>query len=73
MVGIHQIFNCVEGDDGDPQGEATAWLDLGDIQLASGQADAARRCWERSRALLAEIPGADLSGASDRLGNIGCS
>jgi len=58
---------------GDPQGEATAWLDLGDIQLASGQADAARRCWERSRALLAEIPGADLSGASERLGNIGCS
>jgi DNA-binding SARP family transcriptional activator/tetratricopeptide (TPR) repeat protein len=56
---------------GDPQGEATAWLDLGDIQLASGQPDAARRCWERSRALLAEIPGADLSGASRRLGNIG--
>ncbi len=58
---------------GDPQGEATAWLDLGDIQLASGQPDAARRCWERSRALLAEIPGADLSGASQRLGKIGCS
>ncbi len=58
---------------GDPQGEATAWLDLGDIQLAAGQPDAARRCWERSRALLAEIPGADRSGASERLGNIGCS
>jgi tetratricopeptide (TPR) repeat protein len=58
---------------GDPQGEANAWLDLGDIQLASGQPDAARRCWERSHALLAEIPGADLSGASGRLGNIGCS
>ena len=58
---------------GDPQGEAAAWLCLGDIQLASGQADAARGCWERSRALLAEIPGADLSGASGRLGNIGCS
>ena len=56
---------------GDPQGEATAWLDLGDIQLASGQPDAARRSWERSRALLAEIPGADLNGASRRLGNIG--
>ncbi len=56
---------------GDPQGEAAAWLCLGDIQLASGQADAARRCWERSRALLTGIPGADLSGASGRLGNIG--
>jgi DNA-binding SARP family transcriptional activator/tetratricopeptide (TPR) repeat protein len=56
---------------GDPQGEANAWLDLGDIELASGQPDAARRCWERSRTLLAAIPGADLSGASGRLGNIG--
>jgi tetratricopeptide (TPR) repeat protein len=58
---------------GDPQGEATAWLDLGDIQLASGQRDAARLSWERSRVLLAGIPGADLSGACGRLGNIGCS
>jgi DNA-binding SARP family transcriptional activator/tetratricopeptide (TPR) repeat protein len=58
---------------GDPQGEAAAWLDLGDIQLAAGQADAARRSWERSRALLAAIPGADLSAASGRLGNSGCS
>jgi len=58
---------------GDPQGEAAVWLCLGDIQLASGQRDAARGCWERSRELLAGIPGADLSGASGRLGNIGCS
>jgi DNA-binding SARP family transcriptional activator/tetratricopeptide (TPR) repeat protein len=58
---------------GDPHGEANAWLDLGDIQLAAGRADAARRCWERSHALLAGIPGADLSGASARLGNIGCT
>jgi tetratricopeptide (TPR) repeat protein len=58
---------------GDPQGEAAAWLALGDIQLASGLPDAARRSWERSRALLAEIPGADLSGASGRLGNIECT
>ena len=58
---------------GDPQGEAAAWLALGDIQLASGQQDAARRSWERSRALLAEVPGADLSGASGRLGNIECT
>ena len=58
---------------GDPQGEANAWLDLGDIQLASGRLDAARPCWERARALLAQIPGADLSGASGRLGNIGCT
>ena len=56
---------------GYPQGEANTWLDLGDIQLASGQPDAARCCWERSRALLAGIPGADLSRASGRLGNIG--
>jgi len=48
-------------------------LDLGDIQLAAGQPDAARRSWEQSRALLAEIPGADLSAASGRLGNIGRS
>jgi DNA-binding SARP family transcriptional activator len=58
---------------GDPQGEATAWLDLGDIRLASGQAEAARRCWECAYALLAEIPGGDLSGAKGRLGNIGCA
>ena len=58
---------------GDPQGEANTWLDLGDIQLASGQPDAARRCWERSRGLLTEIPGADMSGPSGRLGNIGCT
>jgi tetratricopeptide (TPR) repeat protein len=56
---------------GDPHGEAAAWLDLGDIQLAAGRDDAARRCWERALAMLAEIPGADLSGARGRLGNIG--
>jgi tetratricopeptide (TPR) repeat protein len=56
---------------GDPQGEATAWLDLGDIQLASGQPDAARRSWERSRALLAEIPGADMTGAISRINRHG--
>jgi DNA-binding SARP family transcriptional activator len=58
---------------GYPQGEANTMLDLGDIQLAAGQPAAARRSWERSRALLAEIPGADLSAASGRLGNIGRS
>ena len=58
---------------GYPQGEANTMLDLGDIQLAAGQPDAARRSWEQSRALLAEIPGADLSAASGRLGNIGRS
>ena len=53
---------------GDPQGEATSWLHLGDVQLAAGQPDAARRSWEQALALLAQIPGADTSEASGRLG-----
>jgi DNA-binding SARP family transcriptional activator/tetratricopeptide (TPR) repeat protein len=52
---------------GDPQGEATSWLHLGDVQLAAGQPDAARRSWERALTLLAQIPGADTGEASGRL------
>jgi DNA-binding SARP family transcriptional activator len=52
---------------GDPQGEATSLLDLGDIQLASGQPGAAESSWLRSHALLSQVPGADASAASDRL------
>jgi tetratricopeptide (TPR) repeat protein len=52
---------------GDPQGEASSRLNLGDVQFACGQPDAARRSWEQALALLAEIPGADTSEASERL------
>jgi DNA-binding SARP family transcriptional activator/Tfp pilus assembly protein PilF len=58
---LYQVF-------GDPQGEATSWLHLGDVQLAAGQPDAARHSWGQALALLAQIPGADTSGASGRLG-----
>jgi DNA-binding SARP family transcriptional activator len=54
---------------GDPQGEADSRLHLGDSQLASGQHDAARRSWEQALALLAQIPGADTSKVSGRLGH----
>jgi DNA-binding SARP family transcriptional activator/tetratricopeptide (TPR) repeat protein len=52
---------------GDPEGEASSRLALGDVQFASGQADAARRSWEQALALLAQVPGADTSEASGRL------
>ena len=41
---------------GDPQGEANSRLHLGDVQLASGQPDAARHSWEQALALLAQVP-----------------
>ena len=52
---------------GDPEGEAASRLHLGDMQLASGQPDAARHSWEQALALLAQIPGADTSEARARL------
>jgi DNA-binding SARP family transcriptional activator/tetratricopeptide (TPR) repeat protein len=52
---------------GDPQGEATSRLHRGDVQLAAGQPDAARRSWEQALALLAQVPGADTTEASGRL------
>ncbi len=52
---------------GDPQGEANSRLHLGDVQLASGQPDAARHSWEQALALLAQVPGADTSEVSGRL------
>ena len=52
---------------GDPEGEAGSLLHLGDVQLAEGLSRAARRSWERSLALLAAIPGADVSEATFRL------
>jgi DNA-binding SARP family transcriptional activator/tetratricopeptide (TPR) repeat protein len=54
---------------GAPQGEASSRLGLGDIQLASGQRDAARSSWELALALLTQIPGADTSEVSGRLGH----
>ncbi len=52
---------------GDPEGEAGSLLRLGDVQLAEGLSRAARRSWERSLALLARIPGADVSEPTFRL------
>lgn len=52
---------------GDPHGEAVSRLNLGDIQFASQRPDDARRSWELALALLAQVPGADTSEASERL------
>ena len=52
---------------GDPEGEASSLLHLGDVQLAEGLSRAARRSWELALALLAKIPGADVSEATFRL------
>ena len=59
----HEMYRLL----GDPQGEAGSRLHLGDVQLASGQPDAARRSWEQALALLTRIPGADTSEVSERL------
>jgi DNA-binding SARP family transcriptional activator len=53
---------------GDPQGEANSRVHLGDVQRASGQPDAARHSWEQALARLAQVPGADTSEVSERLG-----
>ena len=55
---------------GDTHGEAISLLNLGDAQLAEGHREAARRSWEQSLGLLADIPGADTSAAGDRLKRI---
>jgi phosphoglycerate dehydrogenase-like enzyme/DNA-binding SARP family transcriptional activator len=52
---------------GDPDGEAKCLVRLGDAQIAAGQGDVALRTWERALALFGQIPGADLSEASDRI------
>jgi DNA-binding SARP family transcriptional activator/tetratricopeptide (TPR) repeat protein len=52
---------------GDPHGEAVSRLNLGDVQFAAQQPDDARRSWETALALLAQVPGADTSEASERL------
>jgi tetratricopeptide (TPR) repeat protein len=55
---------------GNAEGEANSRLTLGDAQLANGLADDARRSWEQALRLLAEIPGAGTSPASDRLAQL---
>ena len=52
---------------GDLQSEALSKVHLGDIQLAAGQADAARDSWEQAHALLRQVPWADTSAAARRL------
>jgi tetratricopeptide (TPR) repeat protein len=52
---------------GDTDGEANSLLYLGDVQLESKDADGARVSWERALALLAQIPGADTTGARARI------
>ena len=52
---------------GDLQGEANSRLHLGDVRLASGQPEAARRSWEQALTLLARVPGADTGEVSERL------
>ena len=55
---------------GDTHGEALSLLNLGDAQHAASHAEAAGRSWQRALGLLAEIPGADTSVASDRLARL---
>jgi tetratricopeptide (TPR) repeat protein len=52
---------------GDPQGEAASRLHLGDVQLTSGQPDAARRSWEQALTLLTRVPGSDTSDTVTRM------
>jgi DNA-binding SARP family transcriptional activator/tetratricopeptide (TPR) repeat protein len=52
---------------GDAEAEASSLLYLGDIQVEAGAADAARDSWERALSLLAQIPGADTTGAAGRV------
>ena len=52
---------------GDLQCEALSRIRLGDIQLAAGQADAARDSWEQALALLRQVPWADTGEATRRL------
>jgi D-3-phosphoglycerate dehydrogenase len=52
---------------GDPHGEATCLLHLGDAQHSSGRPEAARHSWGQVLALLGQVPGADTSAASARL------
>jgi tetratricopeptide (TPR) repeat protein len=52
---------------GDPEAEASSRLHLGDVQLAAGQPDAARRSWQQALTLLTRVPGADVSEVSARL------
>jgi DNA-binding SARP family transcriptional activator/tetratricopeptide (TPR) repeat protein len=52
---------------GDLPSEALSRIHLGDIQLASGQPDAARDSWEQALALLDQVPWADTSEAIRRL------
>ena len=52
---------------GDLPSEALSRIHLGDIQLASGQPDAARDSWQQALALLDQVPWADTSEATRRL------
>jgi tetratricopeptide (TPR) repeat protein len=55
---------------GNPQGEATAWTHLGDVQLADGQPDAAQRSWQQALGLLVQVPGTGAGEVSERLARI---
>ena len=52
---------------GDLHSEANSRLQLGDIQFASGQENAARLSWEQSLVLLNQVPGADTGEVTARL------
>jgi DNA-binding SARP family transcriptional activator/tetratricopeptide (TPR) repeat protein len=55
---------------GDPRQEAVSRLHLGDAQLAAGLEAVARGSWEQALGLLRQVPGADLSEVSGRLGAV---
>ncbi|TVZ06055.1 AfsR family transcriptional regulator [Trebonia kvetii] len=62
----HELYRVI----GDSEGEARSLLYLGDIQIEAGETEAARGNWERALSLLAQIPGADTSGAAGRVSRL---
>jgi len=62
----HELYRLI----GDSEGEARSLLYLGDIQVEAGDTEAARGAWERALSLLAQIPGADTTGAASRVSRL---
>ena len=58
---------------GDTESEAQSRLRLGDAQRALGLTEEARHSWEWALGLLTDMPGADVSPASDRLARLTAS
>jgi DNA-binding SARP family transcriptional activator/predicted negative regulator of RcsB-dependent stress response len=55
---------------GDPRGEATALIGSGDVQLAAGQLDDARRSWELALSIVTAMPGGNTEIVRGRLARL---